>query len=846
MKLSVLVLSIITVISEIILAQDNLPPQLSANYKNIPLEEIIEEIDNKHNIKFSYLDQFVENKRITAFFKNKTLPEALQNILQGTSLSFQIVDSINVILFKKEVQESFSIQGRVIEKETREAIPFANVIIPSLGTGDATDENGYYEIAGLPSDTYDMKVQVIGYKELSKKISLERDTYLNAELEIQAIELAAVEITPGIIQITADEPAANTLTSQEILSAPNWTKDIYRSIQVLPGVATTDFRAKPYIKGGNPNETAVFLDNMELYEPYHVYENDAPISLINSQIIKNAKLLTGGFSAKYTDRMSGIFNLDTINEKNEQMANFSLDVFFASFLLSNRINEKFSHFLSVRRSFLDLLGVNLDKDGEFKWPRYYDIWSKLNYRANHKHRFSFNFLFSNDEQGYDDPQALIRPEYFTSLRRNYYGWINWHWLMNRNLYVTTTVGFQNLKKESDFEFEFSLSENNIDNRHTNLLSLTQNYYWTSFNRHSLEFGFELKKFFSDYFFSEIRTNPYKTTEENIVIDSIFVDSKFSGQLLSGFLQDTWAISNRLKFLMGLRISGQNYTDNIQIAPRSSISYNIRDNLSFKLAYGWYYQPDNFQKLRSYEGQGRPNKTVSKSIHYLAELNYHFLKKTTIKWGVYYKDYKRLQEDFDFDFFNRYDRENILDEPFNPISGYSTGFETFIRHQYARSNLFSVAYTYSFNRIKNEAGRVVPRDFDRTHTIAVNNIFNFKPNITLSALWRFHTGDPYTSSEIRTIGDGTVGGNTIIYYEFKEKNSQRLPVYHSLDIRVEKNWQFKKTSLQLYLNIINVYNRRNVRSFFWAAASRDNQVVGFNLHDFPFFKRFLWLGVGVSF
>jgi hypothetical protein len=164
MKLSVLVLSIITVVSEIILAQDNLPPHLSANYKNIPLEEIIEEIDNKHNIKFSYLDQFVENKRITAFFKNKTLGEALQNILQGTSLSFQIVDSINVILFKKEVQESFSIQGRVIEKETREAIPFANVIIPSLGTGDATDENGYYEIAGLPSDTYDMKVQVIGYK----------------------------------------------------------------------------------------------------------------------------------------------------------------------------------------------------------------------------------------------------------------------------------------------------------------------------------------------------------------------------------------------------------------------------------------------------------------------------------------------------------------------------------------------------------------------------------------------------------------------------------------------------------------------------------------------------------
>jgi len=298
--------------------------------------------------------------------------------------------------------------------------------------------------------------------------------------------------------------------------------------------------------------------------------------------------------------------------------------------------------------------------------------------------------------------------------------------------------------------------------------------------------------------------------------------------------------------MGVRISGQNYTDNIQIAPRSSLSYNLRDNLSFKLAYGWYYQPDNFQKLRTYEGQNRPNKEVSKSIHYLGELNYHTLKTTTIKLALYYKDYKRLQEDFDFDFFNRFDKDNILDEPFNPVSGYSAGFETFIRHQYARSNLFSVAYTYSFNRIKNEAGRVVPRDFDRTHTIAVNNIFNFKPNITLSALWRFDTGDPYTPSEIRTIGDGIVGGNTIIYYEFGEKNSQRLPVYHSLDIRLEKNWQFKKTSLQLYLNIINVYNRHNVRSFYWYGDTRDNQVVNFNLDDFEFLKRVFIPGLSINF
>ncbi len=565
--------------------QDNQTIYIEGRFKNEPLKKILTDLENKFEITFSYLDQAVENKLITAVIKNQPFPGALKIILQGTNLAFEIFDSQNAVIFKKPANETYAIHGSIREKYSGDGIPFANVIIASLGTGDAADSTGYFKIDKLAPDTYEIKVQVIGYKTLSKKLPLTGNTELNFELEIQMIELGAIEITPGIIEISAAEPGANTLTSQEILSAPNWAKDIYRSIQILPGVATTDFRAKLHIKGGNPNETAVFLDNMELYEPYHLSEQDSPVSLINSQIIKNAKLLTGGFSAKYTDRMSGIFNLDTINEKNEYMANLSLDVFFASFLLNNRINEKLSHFLSVRRSFLDLLGVNLDTHGEFKWPVYYDIWSKLNVQANHKHRFSFNFLFSNDEEVYDDPRALIRPEYFTSLKRNYYGWINWHWLTNRNLYMTTTVGFQDLKKESDFEFEFSLSENNVDNRHTNILSITQNYFWTQFNRHSLEFGFEMKKFSSDYFFSEIRTNRYKTTAENIVIDSIFVDSQFNGQLLSGFLQDTWAISNRFKFLMGLRISGQNYTNDIQIAPRSSISYNLRDNLNFKLAYG---------------------------------------------------------------------------------------------------------------------------------------------------------------------------------------------------------------------------------------------------------------------
>jgi len=265
---------------------------------------------------------------------------------------------------------------------------------------------------------------VIGYKTLSREILLNNNFKVIIELEIQAIPLAAIEITPGIIQISNKEAAANILTSREVLSSPNFIKDINRSIQVLPSVVSTDVRARPNIRGGNPDETAVFLDNMELLEPYHLIDSyDGPGGLVNTEIAKNIKLITGGFSAKYTDKMSGILEINTRDAESDYTIGASVDMIGAGLLLNKKINNKFSYLLSARRAYIDLISEDLD---ELKSPTIYDVWSKLNYQINPRHHLSFNFLFSSDKEGYEDPLALLRPEYFNSLRTNYYGWINWN------------------------------------------------------------------------------------------------------------------------------------------------------------------------------------------------------------------------------------------------------------------------------------------------------------------------------------------------------------------------------------------------------------------------------------
>jgi len=123
MKFSVLVLSIITLISEIILAQDNTTLHLSVNYKNILLAEIIEQIDNKHNIKFSYLDQFVENKRITAFFKTNPSRKRYKIFCRAPTSLFRL--SIQPISFyiKKKFKKRFQFAGASSKKKLVRLFP---------------------------------------------------------------------------------------------------------------------------------------------------------------------------------------------------------------------------------------------------------------------------------------------------------------------------------------------------------------------------------------------------------------------------------------------------------------------------------------------------------------------------------------------------------------------------------------------------------------------------------------------------------------------------------------------------------------------------------------------------
>ena len=127
-------------------------------------------------------------------------------------------------------------------------------------------------------------------------------------MEESALQLSELLITPSVFEISTIE-APLILSKAEILHSPNIGKDIYRTLRALPGVANNDFSAKARIRGGHSDETAVYLDNLLINDPFHLEEVDGSFSIFNTDYVNELTLLTGGFSAKYTDRLSGVIDV---------------------------------------------------------------------------------------------------------------------------------------------------------------------------------------------------------------------------------------------------------------------------------------------------------------------------------------------------------------------------------------------------------------------------------------------------------------------------------------------------------------------------------------------------------
>ena len=266
------------------------------------------------------------------------------------------------LLGDKTQMNQITISGVVKDKESGETLPFANVFIKDTNIGTTTNGDGFFTLFNVPSENSTIQVQYLGYKvetlTLTKEIVKDKITILLAP-DFNKLDEVVINTDSRQQIIKMNENVSQiSLSPKRLASIPNLgEKDIFRALQLLPGVSgTNESSAGLYVRGGTPDQNLVLLDGFTVYHVDHFY---GFFSAFNSDAIKDIQLFKGGFPAEYGGRISSVMDL-TGKRGNINKVSFSggLSLVSANATLEIPIGEKANLLLAGRRSYTDIITVS--------------------------------------------------------------------------------------------------------------------------------------------------------------------------------------------------------------------------------------------------------------------------------------------------------------------------------------------------------------------------------------------------------------------------------------------------------------------------------------------------------
>jgi len=282
-----------------------------------------------------------------------------RTILSGlTALSLAVVFNAGPV----SAQNRVTISGTVLEIETGETLPNASVRIAGTSLGAATNLEGHFVLVNIQRGYHTLNVSYIGY--LTRTLVIHTDslaTPFTIELTSATSELNEVVVSSDFYSImkAADAVSQITISPQDLRTLPSiGDVDVFRSIQLLPGVsATNEGTSGLYVRGGTPDENLILLDGMTVYHVDHFF---GFFSAFNADAIKDVQIYKGGFPAEFGGRTSSVIDMaGKTGDVNEFRGGFGLNLLSANAVIEVPLGGRGSILYSSRRSFTDVIQTSL-------------------------------------------------------------------------------------------------------------------------------------------------------------------------------------------------------------------------------------------------------------------------------------------------------------------------------------------------------------------------------------------------------------------------------------------------------------------------------------------------------
>ena len=741
------------------------------------------------------------------------------------------------------------IQGTVYQQSTGKPIASADVRITETDQHQQTDENGIFRFTELPEGTYTFVV-THSLEPQPTEISVDISTgdttevkiHLGAAFKLETVVVEGKRLPPTI--------SRTEIRGSELLRIPGAANDALKGLTTLPSIGIpNDYFGVLYIRGSEPGSNLYYLDRTPLGYPFHW---GGLLSTISSETIETIDIYAGGYGAEFGLDSQAVLDIHARDSLEERFdGKFNLNIFYSEGLLEGKIGEKGYVSASGRRSYFDLIGrIYESQTGDTQqFPYFSDYQLKFAYPLTENHNLTLNafaatdhFHVETEEEDNEMGTEIDDPFESSAFFKNGFNGQGIHLRSEFTENLTSNLSLTRSLNFLDIDLNATISETVLTDENDEIIAkykdsieynlkvnvpvytLREDVSYRLTPKLQLEPGFLLafspanSTEHSSYPSFEEEVPDDETARELFQTDPTKVDFDDDGtprirttetrdyefghdlQRAEGYLQTRYDPLPALSVALGVRVDYLDVIEQLSVQPRGSVSIKLPIGSNLRFAYGHYEQSPQLSELLSENGNAALKSSLTR--HYIMEIEHELSSRTEFKFATYYKDMQKLI---------------TLDEVSNYLNqgvGYVGGAELFLRHRVPDKFFGWISYAYTHaERRENPDVTYQPYLFDNTHIVSIVANYNFNPDFEIGAKWQYLSGTAEAPiSSIVLIQDPVTRGLNPLFASFSRVLGAKLTPYHKLDFRISHKWNFMGMKIGGFIEILNVYNRKNTIEF----------------------------------
>lgn len=772
-----------------------------------------------------------------------------------------IITIFTVFLAAISSHAAVKITGQITD-EKNEPLEFATIRIQGTALGATSGLDGKYTISAPDADTIRIIYTCLGYDDAHRKlIEPKGNVTLNVKMTPASYTLGGIEVT----EYQKQTGAIQKIDASSYKLAPDASGNgIESMITTMAGVSSGNEMSSQYnVRGGSYDENSVYINGLEVYRPQLVSSGQQEgLSIINPDMVGAVSFSTGGFPARYDDRMSSVLDI-TYRQPESFEGSASISLMGGSLSIGSA-SRKFSQLHGLRYKSNSSLLSSMEDKGEYD-PRFFDYQTSMTYKFNDKWNVNFlgniainNYKFvpetrsTNFGTSTDAKQFKV---YFDGQEKDKFetwsGALSLTYRPNKaNEFALLASGFMtNELVAYDISGEYWLDqagtsgdasgggaiggELGVGRYHeharnrlkASVLGLDLRGA-TGVNNHNLSYGLSLKhrSIFDRTREWELRDSAgFSLPADPDALKVIYnLDSRHDIDInnLAFYAQDAWRISSNAGFFNingGIRLSYTDFNSEFLFSPRISIGFvpDKAPQWSFRFATGLYYQSPFYREFRMPVTDTEGNTVImlndniksQRSIHFIAGADYTFRafdRPFKLSGEAYYKVLGNLIP---------YEIENLklVYSGVNSSSGHAAGLDMKLFGQFVPGSDSWISFSL-MNTSQNLNGVKVPLPSDRRYSFALffTDYFPKFPRLKFNLRGIFSDGLPVTAPR-----------------STRDKWFFRAPAYKRVDIGLayglvtppkdgEIRTGLAKTfkSIWLGLDVFNLLDISNVSGYYW--------------------------------